>query len=337
MALSLETEGDLDLIEFIQGTVAGLSGFWNRLAYVLIDLNQPVEKRVRYATFGVNRNHRFAFASCSKPMLGHLLADMISDGVVSESDTIGTYLAGLDFAPAQITLRQLAVHRGGFPRDPTTPDFTSRLNDYNNGLPVDPFYWTHEELIAHANGSFDQDDVGTVQYSNIGASLLGAALAAAANKSYAELLDERIFRKVLSTRALVVGELSDLPSVSQVGGHTNAGVPKQVYTRGAYAPSGGVWMSIADGARWVRCVLKGNAPGMAATTAKEPFDASNDIGYFWLTDATNNVLWHDGQIEGFRSFTRIIKSSQRAHCVLIDSMNPNIDLLVAAVANFDLA
>lgn len=135
-------------------------------------------------------NSLIRLCSISKVFAGELLMELTNEGKVQLNDPLQRFAPpkrivpkGADGTP--ITLQDLAMHTSGLPREvgpypAKAPHFT---------FPDQTFRWrwlTKQRLMTLP---------GTAAlYSNVGFDLLGDALAAAANKPYAQLLEERIVR-----------------------------------------------------------------------------------------------------------------------------------------------
>ena len=128
--------------------------------------------------------------SITKVFTGLLLADLAEQGLVGVDDPLASYLPAGVQAPTvegrQITLGDLASHAGGLPRDPkgTLRRWLGDRHNPNAGLSV-------EELYAGlARTRLRRQLGGRVKYSNLGAGLLGQALARVAGQRY-EVLGAR--------------------------------------------------------------------------------------------------------------------------------------------------
>lgn len=116
-------------------------------------------------------------ASVTKTFTGQLLADAVTRGEVSEDDRLETYLPELTGTPTGgTTLGELASHRAGLPLFP--PGVMPRIYaDFFTGW-GDTASVTTEEFISRV-GKASLTDRGTYSYSDLGATLLGHALARA--------------------------------------------------------------------------------------------------------------------------------------------------------------
>jgi D-alanyl-D-alanine-carboxypeptidase/D-alanyl-D-alanine-endopeptidase len=126
--------------------------------------------------------------SISKVFAGQVLAGLVADGTVKLSDRLqdrlgwpGTVVPTKD--GREITLLDLATHGSGLPRevslarDPARPEFVSR-EMYKTAL--------KDQRLLFAPGT-------GLHYSNYGFDLLGEALSNSAGKTYAQLLQDRVF------------------------------------------------------------------------------------------------------------------------------------------------
>lgn len=126
--------------------------------------------------------------SISKVFAGQVLASLVADGTVKLSDRLQDRLGWPGaVVPTkigrEITLLDLVTHGSGLPRevalgrDPARPDLVSR-EMYKTAL-------KDQQLLFAPNTG--------LHYSNYGFDLLGEALSNSAGKTYAELLQDRVF------------------------------------------------------------------------------------------------------------------------------------------------
>jgi CubicO group peptidase (beta-lactamase class C family) len=134
----------------------------------------------------------FEVGSITKVFTGLLLADLAEQGLVGLDDPLASYLPASVRVPTrggrQITLGDLASHVGGLPHDPkgTLRRWLGDRHNPNAGLSVEELYaGLARTRLRHQPGQ-------RVKYSNLGAGLLGDALASAAGQPYEALVRERI-------------------------------------------------------------------------------------------------------------------------------------------------
>src|SRR5271165_563160 len=126
--------------------------------------------------------------SITKAFTGQLLASLAADGVVSLADPLTKYvpefIAPLSEGGRPIRLVDLATHSAGLPREvphaPGSPD-----NPFLNITPDAFATWLKANPLLFTPGT-------SILYSNFGFDLLAAALSAAAQKPYPELVIGRL-------------------------------------------------------------------------------------------------------------------------------------------------
>jgi len=191
-------------------------------------------------------NSLIRLCSLSKIFAGELLVELANEGKVSLNDPLQRFARPNVTVPkgaggTQITLRDLATHTAGLPREVSaypanTPHFT---------YPDEAFRWAwlpKRRLISRPGSS--------ALYSNVGFDFLGDALAAAANTTYTQLLKERI------VQPLGLHDTTLSPSADQCGrllrGNRDEGPCTDTQASGA---SGGVYSTGADMARVLQYLL----------------------------------------------------------------------------------
>lgn len=129
----------------------------------------------------VGPDSRFPFYSVSKGFCSALVLSMVSDGLIGLDDPVVKYMPyftgtgpGGSFPRERVTVRMLAAHSGGVPRDDTPP------RTWDGG--ENPF----GDVIL-------ESEPGTqFLYSELGMRLLGHLLSIAGGKPYEDLLRERV-------------------------------------------------------------------------------------------------------------------------------------------------
>ena len=126
--------------------------------------------------------------SVTKAFTGQVLASLVADGTVGLTDPLQGHLDWNVTVPVRdghvIRLIDLATHTSGLPREverapgpPDDPFSTLTAETYAKALAADPLLFTPGTGGLYSNFAFD---------------VLSAALAGAAGKPYAELVDERV-------------------------------------------------------------------------------------------------------------------------------------------------
>jgi serine-type D-Ala-D-Ala carboxypeptidase/endopeptidase len=238
----------------------------------------------------------FELGSITKAVTGLLLADAVVRGEVALETPITDCLP--DARPrASFTLGELATHTAGLPRLPFAflrrRGFTNLTDPYEGS--------TVDELVADL--ARVRPRRRRMRYSNLGAALLGQALATRAGAPYEELVHERVLEP------LGVREVWARGAPSLVEAHDRRGRPVPPWSMGAYAPAGCL-RGTARGALALSAACLEPPPAMAEAVAlaltprarRGPMHAG--LGWIRSPVARDTVLWwHNGGTHGCRSFT----------------------------------
>jgi CubicO group peptidase (beta-lactamase class C family) len=222
---------------------------------------------------------------------------------------------------ADVTLAELASHRSGLSMQGVEgADQIAGMLRYLRHQ--DPFTQDLDGLLVIARKA-TLAHRGTYVYSNLGAALLGQALAVAAQMDYDELVEERLFRPLgmaASRLPLTPGNLaSDAPT-----GYSAAGVAEAPWTLNAWAPAGGARSNMADMVRYAQALLDGSVPGMDALVPRWRVDGAHRVGYAWITQEYqgHTLTVHNGRTGGFASTITLDRAEQRAVIILSNTAAP---------------
>jgi D-alanyl-D-alanine-carboxypeptidase/D-alanyl-D-alanine-endopeptidase len=223
----------------------------------------------------------FELGSLTKLFTSLLLAELVQSHEVALDDAVQRYVT---FAPANITLRQLASHNSGLPRIPG--DLLARSD------PRNPYAsYTYADL-AHWMHGYRPD--GKSHYSNLGMGLLGYALAQRTGESYARLVRERILEP-LGMR------WHDHP----IQGYNAEGEATPAWNWASLEGAGSLCSTADDMVRFVRANLAPSQPMRLTQT-----------GLGWMVLPNRTTCWHSGETVGFHSFIAI-DTSRHVGVVLI--------------------
>lgn len=294
--------GDGKLQAFIDQNYEGPG---HRLAVAVIGDNSMV-----FAGRGADVHGRFEVGSISKALTGLLLADSVRRGEVKLDQQIGTLLplagAGVDSA----TLEDLATHSSGLPNTSHQPLVVAR-RFFAGWSATNPYPYGVDQVISQAKAA-GTDGRGKPSYSNLGAALLGQALARKAGKSYSEVLTERVLAPLQMNETQV--------GVAAPGGYSSGGRKEAPWVQDGYGPAGGVVSTPGDMALMLQGLLRGT--GIEALAARRDFEDGERIGLFWitspLTGTDHSMVWHDGGTGGYRAFVGVDLERKRAVVVLSD-------------------
>ena len=272
-------------------------------------------------------NTVFQLGSISKTLTGTVFARLTAEGVVTEDDPAADRLPP-DLVPPRgpagtpVTLRMLATHTAGLPVQPPAIGLFALFT----GEPGDPYAAFTRPYLAKCAASLAPADPGAFHYSNLGAGLLGHALA------NADLGDP------LAVGALFQKRLAGPLGLARTGFDPPGGLPAQLDDAGDPTPpwsfatlgsAGGV-RSTADDVLPFADACLGRGPGVSGAEiaaafrlAAEPLaDAGADrVGLGWFTRADGfgagePVIWHNGGTYGSASFLAVLPGSGTAVVVL---------------------
>ncbi|MFN7921563.1 MAG: serine hydrolase [Bryobacteraceae bacterium] len=189
----------------------------------------------------LNGDTVFEIGSITKVFTSLLLADMAQRGELALNDPVAKYLPPEVKVPERngrrITLQDLATHTSGLPRDPA------------NISPRDPANpaadYSTEQLYAFLSSYTLTREVGSrYEYSNLGTSLLGHALAHRAGTGYESLVVSRILNPIGMANTRI--SLSEQMRQRLAPGHSYMLERLPNWDMGALAPSGGLKSTAND-------------------------------------------------------------------------------------------
>jgi CubicO group peptidase (beta-lactamase class C family) len=274
--------------------------------------------QVRTAFLAADGTTMFEIASVTKPLTGLLLAAAIDRGEVSLDDRLGQFLDLGDSDAASVTLEQLATHRSGMPSFPPDAELVREF-DRQAAAGQDPDEGDLAQLLGHA-ASVEVPADPPYEYSDMGAALLGHALAEAAGADYGSALRDRVLGPAGMETAVAVETSDQVPATLAVG-HSASNRPLAPWSFEAYTPATGVDASLDDLIALAEAVLSGPLHDSPALDAVAEVDATTSIGYLWLIDehVDRTLAGHDGRSGGFGSSILIDREAGTASIVLRNS------------------
>ena len=224
-----------------------------------------------------------------------------------------------------ITLKHLALHSSGLPRQP--PSVAAR------GSAPDP-YAGYDENALYADlirSELDAAPGTQIAYSSYGAGLLGLALGRKLGGGYARALEARVLRPLglKDTSAAPPAQLAP----RRAAGTTDDLQKAPPWTFDALAGAGAVVSSAADQLHLIDAELDAAAGGTqvlrrAMKLTQEPqLDRTGaNVGLGWLIDA-NGRYWHNGGTGGFHAFVGFDPRTRRGVVLLASTAISLIDRL----------
>ncbi len=272
----------------------------------------------------------FEIGSISKTFTALLLADAVVRGEVGLDNPAETWLPEgtrlRDTQGAPIRLLDLATHRSGLPRSPTTPAWYDR---------VDPFarYGAADLTRYLSTWTAEVPRDSRYGYSNLGLGLLGWLLAERARQPFADLLRERVLVPLGLSDVHVGLPASERERMSQP--HRADGSPAPRVDFGVLAPAAGLVASPAALARYARAALglvDGEPLAAAFALCLRPHAAGPEprveVGLAWLVSEFGGrlVYRHDGSMPGHTASLLLHPAQRRGALVLSNARVPVDDL-----------
>ena len=274
----------------------------------------------------------YRIGSVTKQFTAALVLQLVDSGRVRLDDSLGAYLAAVPERWRGVKLRQLLNHTSGIPSYTDTPRGRRRFPE---DLPPDSI------VMITAGDTLDFAPGTRWHYDNTGYLLLGMLLEKVTGKSYATLLEERLFRPVglRETRYCdtdpVVPERAVGYYRESDGSFHNA--PWISMTQPFSA--GSLCATARDLVRWNQALHGGrviSAASYRAMTAPEGGATTAPVryGYGLIVDslAGSPMITHGGAIHGFMAANAWFPAQSLSVTVLANNMNCVPDALMRTLA-----
>lgn len=285
----------------------------------------------------------YEIGSITKVFTAACLERLAERGAVRLDDPVEKYFGrGVripDYQGKKITLLHLTTHSSGLPRMPDNFGMRTLLamgNPYSVYTPEDLFAFLKGDKLERAPGS-------KVEYSNLGAGLLGMALARSQGEKY-EAMVRRLVCEPLGLRDTVV-TLSADQRARMVGGVLVMTIPgkEPLVTKisnwtfqECFAGAGALRSTAGDMIRFL-AINMGLEPSPLAASfnamqqARVREDEKTEIGMGWIRSQWKGfeqpVVWHNGGTLGYRSFAGFSPESRRGVVVLCNTPAEEVDRL----------
>jgi CubicO group peptidase (beta-lactamase class C family) len=269
----------------------------------------------------------FEIGSVTKAFTGILLAEMAHKGEVSLDDPVSRYLPDSVTIPSrggrEITLLDLATHLSGLPFGPDNLDPAD---------PADPWAdYTVERLYAFLSAHELRREPGEAfEYSNVGAALLGHALARAIGTDLGTLLRERVLDPLGMHDTGFSG--SAMPRERLVAGHGGSGEMVSYWSAAEAIRGAGGLLSTAED---LVVFLKANLGWLetdllpvlrAAQEPRRRLSERTSVGLFWQVEERDGRTLHftGGRTGGFRTAAGFDTRRRVGYVILTNSgaLNP---------------
>lgn len=270
-------------------------------------------------TRGIDEHTVFEIGSVTKLFTNVLLADQLLAGKIDLDAPIVSYLPEGTVLPQrggkQITAFDLVTHSSGLPSVPPELGASNPDNPYA-GYGIAQLYQFLQSYQL-------QRDIGAeFEYSNIGLALVAQAIERVSGKSYATLLEERIFvplgmtETALTTTPELKGRLAR--------GHDAGRNPVSNWDLDVFAGAGALRSTVADVSKFI-AAASGTVPSpldpafaimLERTRESDAGGGKVGLGWFTLPYAGGEIAWHNGMTGGYNAFAGYDRKTGKGVVVL---------------------
>ncbi len=248
----------------------------------------------------------FQIGSTTKSFTTTLLGMLLERGTLSLDDSITKHLPPDVSVPASadrtpITVRHLASHTSGLPRQPPT------LRRAHGDYPVLAF--THFELYQSLAGATLSFPVGSrFDYSNFGFAVLGHVLERVTGLPYEVLVMREIFQPLgmrSSTVTIWPRFEKRLARPYYYNDQTGQLEDYTPWDLEAMSPAGGISSSVFDLAKYLAFQFSATGNVKAMRDGVTRLSATQEYGMGWIiseADGIGTTIGHGGEVDGYTSY-----------------------------------
>ncbi|WP_055443247.1 serine hydrolase [Lacinutrix himadriensis] len=284
--------------------------------------------KVEYFSYGktalengsdVDENSVFEIGSISKTFTTIMVADEVLKGNMKLSDPIQKFFPEGVTVPTRnnrvITVKDIATHSSGLPRMPDNFEPSNPNNPYADyTIPMAYEFMSHVELTR---------DIGSLyEYSNFGMGMLGHILELINDKSFEDLLVERIANVYDMKDTRVV--FTDNMKAHLAKGHAK-GVEVENWDLPALAGAGAIRSTASDMVKYLNANM-----GMTPSPMYDAMKMTHEVAYkneaqdfsmgmAWHYGLDDTVVWHNGGTGGYISFAGFLKGTNKGVVVLTNT------------------
>ena len=273
---------------------------------------------------------RFRIGSVTKQFTAAAILLLEERGRLSVEDLVSKHLPDAPPAWAKVTVFHLLTHTSGIPNFTSFPDYQSTMS-----LPV-----TTERLVARFRDKPLEFEPGEkMNYSNSGYALLGYLIEKISGQTYAQFLQENIFKPLGMSGSGYDSNSVVIPHRAAgygpgPNGPVNAAFLHMTIPHGA----GALYSTTEDLLRW-NLALYGGKLLSAASLKKMTTPFKNNYGFGIGISASGGPTRyaHNGGINGFNSFLTYYPESRVTVVVLANVNGPAADDLAGKLSALALA
>jgi CubicO group peptidase (beta-lactamase class C family) len=275
----------------------------------------------------VTVDDKFQLGSCTKSFTAVLMGILVDEGLISWNTPLSKIFPEFDNSMIDqyriVTVSHLLAHCAGFMRDPIIKPASASVRQ------------RRYEITGWALKQAPAKQIGEYLYSNLGYIIAGAVIEKLTNKTYEEVLTEKVLIPLGLTSAGfgVPGTegLEDQP-LQHTAAHAPVRAVSDAQLDPFYNPAGGLYMSVKDWGKYVQWVLTAetgkNQKLLKNETAKMITSPQVDIGngeYYAFGWGISNADWAGGKTlshsgsTGFNYATAVIAVPKKYAILLMSN------------------
>lgn len=218
--------------------------------------------------------HTYAIGSVTKTFTGALIAKEEAAGKLNINDNIGNYLKGIP-ADLPISVKQLLTHTSGL---------GDEWEDALSGNPEAAL--GREQLVQILLSAECKGNSSEARYSNFGSALAGSIAAEVESEGEAyETVMNKFIQSELKLKNTRVGGTGDLSNYWEWKNHDEM------------MAAGAILSDVEDMLAYGKMNLEHTPSYLGhAHVPLGEFQEDYQIGYFWLIDRENDIIWHNGEL-----------------------------------------
>lgn len=258
-------------------------------------------------------------ASVSKQFTAAAILQLQQDGKLCIEDPVSLYLSGLPECMQEVRIRHLLQHTSGIP-------------DYYQLVSPAPGFTNRDVLdIVQKLDTLEFTPGDRYDYSNTGYVLLSQIVESVSEISFGDYLKRNIFDKLGMCSSAVMDEAAELPSGKAISYAENGKATDYSFrTTGG----GGIYSTADDLLLWHSALKNGTviSRDLLEMEAWQPAVLqSGDTSFYglgWRIDPKEPVVvWHEGTLEGYRTFFLHDDRRNLSVIVLNNSSYPDLEEL----------
>jgi len=267
----------------------------------------------------IDKNSIFEIASITKILTSNLIAQAVVENKIKTDDFIDVYLPTAyvlhQNLQNKIRISDLGSHQSGLP----DIDF-GKLIELNPQQPVNSV--TQETLSSLINNCTELVDYGKYRYSTIGYTLLGQILEKVYQKSYDEIIREKMIQPLKMKHTLT----KDFNVKNITTSHNPEGGIQEFFKWNITAPAGLVKSNASDMIVFLKAILNDKNPiGKAALITEKIYykDQKREMGLGLniMTDDKNTIYSKSGDSMGQSSIICYNRGKNWGIIILLDQRN----------------